>query len=855
MRFISLVLLFAIFSVFSVSAQSSKKMVSSAYQLFKDGEYSEAKLQYEELYNNYNRDAKYNFYYGACLVEVNDDISLAAQCLKYASIKKVNKEVYYYLGRSYQLLYEFDIAIENYQKYIKVAGITGRFKEAAQKYIAECEVGKGLAAKIYKLNVLAKDTCFADELLKYYHPVPDVGQVMKNNDFFESGIDPEGIMFLTERGDLVFYTLKNSASADWDLHKMEKLIDGWSESALLGGEANTRYNELYPMLHTDGVTLYFSSDRPGGLGGYDIYKATYDTEKKSFSNVTNMGIPFNSPLDDYFFVCDDFSGQAWFTSNRQSSNKQATVYSIQWDETVIKSRVLDNNEVKRAAQLPLSANAEKSISESGVVVNSKHIAEAKKAEGLFRFSVADTLEYTRFEHFKSDYALGVFKKGYYLEHERDSLAQKMKEKRRLYGITENEDDRNKLVNEILVLEKQTYSLDSKIDDHYYQAQKSEQDKIRELVHLGKYNSTSEVRAEPKEEFSLQNITFPDDLSVYGDDDFGRHLKALKEMYDQLFVDDEVKKLVFSDSLFAWGNVLNIESSRMLEKASQTATPVVVKMPIPFKSKTEIVEEETPESLVKQARSLKLDALKLYHQALDTKYSIYRNKFRDIKSVFMQGDSFEQTMSYAGEAMTYFKAGDELINKSLVGVDLETFEKAGALKRNAVLSQEKGLFYYLEVKSGEEDTASKTKDVPNSGVVAPSYAEIHKGKDVTLSSNNSRPVESVKTGMPTNTPDDIVAQALSKKAESANSLFYKIQIGVFRNQPDPDMLSALNDVTSDVILESGLMKYYSGNFKSYDEAISKVAAVRESGFEGAFVVAFFNGKQIPVSKAREQQLND
>lgn len=845
-----LCVLFFITHVLVLFGQPSKSQVNEAYQLFNNGDYAEAKELFEEIYEVYPRDAKYNFYYGACLVEVNENISLAAQCLKYASLKKVNKVVFYYLGRAYQLSYEFNIAIENFQMYLKHEGSSGVFKEEAARYIDQCEVGKRIASKIYKLAVIRKDSCLSNEVLNYYNPDSDIGKVMKNADFFEAGIDPEGIMFLTEREDKVFFSMKSQASADWDLYKMEHLIDGWSESALLGGEVNSSYNELYPMLHTDGVTLYFSSDRVGGLGGYDIYKATYDTQKKKFSNVINLGIPFNSPMDDYFFVCDDFSEHAWFVSNRETTGQNVKVYKIKWDNTVIKSFVEDNNELKKEAQLIAVKSSVSENGNTGSDRSNRSKVKSEKDNALFHFSVADTLEYTQFNHFKSEAALAEFRKGYDLVNKRDSLAQKMIEKRRLYSLIDESERRNTLVSEILLLEKKAYNIDGEIDDYYYQAQKLEQEKIKELVRSGNYKSSLEVRVTPKERVSISDINFPSNLVLYTNDDFGKRMHELHEMYTQLFNDDEVYKLTYSDSLFAWGNALNIESSRLLERATRSSTPTQVKIPIPFNrsKEEEVIEEKTSQSLVKQARRLRLDALRLYHQSLDDKFVIYRSKYRAFKDQLAGGEKYEQTMSYAGEALTYYKAGSEMINQSVVGIDLETFEKAGTYKRKAVQSQEKGLLYYIvEVKGGS--TFADTPKKEEEGHSVPSYPEIHKKEEGVV-------------GTPNKAPDDIVSKALSKPvveervdAISQNSieeaaLVYKIQIGVFRNKPDQLMLDKLSDVTNEIMEGSGLAKYYSGRYSTYKEAIENVKNVREVGFEGAFVVAFNKGEKILITKARD-----
>ena len=60
-----------------------------------------------------------------------------------------------------------------------------------------------------------------------------------------------------------------------DIWKVSRDSEGgsWGSPVNLGEEINTPGNELYPFVHADG-TLYFSSDSRVGLGGLDIYKAT-----------------------------------------------------------------------------------------------------------------------------------------------------------------------------------------------------------------------------------------------------------------------------------------------------------------------------------------------------------------------------------------------------------------------------------------------------------------------------------------------------------------------------------------------------------------------------------------------------
>jgi hypothetical protein len=67
--------------------------------------------------------------------------------------------------------------------------------------------------------------------------------------------------------------------------------------------------------------------------------------------------------------------------------------------------------------------------------------------------------------------------------------------------------------------------------------------------------------------------------------------------------------------------------------------------------------------------------------------------------------------------------------------------------------------------------------------------------------------------------------------------YKVQIGAFAAKPKIDGVPEV----STVVLDNGVTKYFSGNFKTYEEAAKRKKEMIEKGFQGAFVVSFENGK--------------
>jgi OmpA-OmpF porin, OOP family len=94
----------------------------------------------------------------------------------------------------------------------------------------------------------------------------------------------------------------------------------WSEPKSVGKKINLpEYNQMTPYMAADGVTLYFSSDRPGGFGKNDIWMSKrLDKTWEKWSEPVNLGEPINSPDWDAFFTMDAGGEYAYLTSGYKS---------------------------------------------------------------------------------------------------------------------------------------------------------------------------------------------------------------------------------------------------------------------------------------------------------------------------------------------------------------------------------------------------------------------------------------------------------------------------------------------------------------------------------------------------------
>lgn len=112
-----------------------------------------------------------------------------------------------------------------------------------------------------------------------------------------------------------------------DLYVCEDQGGHWSEPVNLGPAINTPFSETNPFVAADG-TLYFSSNGHPGLGGLDIFMATKGAEG-AIVGAMNLGAPVNSPKDDFGFIIDAVNKRGYFTSNRPGGAGGDDIYAFE----------------------------------------------------------------------------------------------------------------------------------------------------------------------------------------------------------------------------------------------------------------------------------------------------------------------------------------------------------------------------------------------------------------------------------------------------------------------------------------------------------------------------------------------
>jgi outer membrane protein OmpA-like peptidoglycan-associated protein/tetratricopeptide (TPR) repeat protein len=123
---------------------------------------------------------------------------------------------------------------------------------------------------------------------------------------------------------LYFVSDKPGGLGGMDLYVCQRVGGKWGDAVNLGPMVNTIGNERTPVIGQDGQ-LYFSSDGLVGMGGLDIYRA--EMRDGRISGVENMGYPVNSPQDDLGLNFKS-PAQGYFSSDREGGKGSDDIYSF-----------------------------------------------------------------------------------------------------------------------------------------------------------------------------------------------------------------------------------------------------------------------------------------------------------------------------------------------------------------------------------------------------------------------------------------------------------------------------------------------------------------------------------------------
>ena len=111
----------------------------------------------------------------------------------------------------------------------------------------------------------------------------------------------------------------------YDIYLCTKGKTGWSQPKNLGPNINSPGNEMSPFLDESG-RLFFSSDWHHGFGGMDIFYSDMFNDGSEWTFAKNVGLPVNSPFDDMYFIYNEKLKKGFFSSNRPGGLGNEDIY-------------------------------------------------------------------------------------------------------------------------------------------------------------------------------------------------------------------------------------------------------------------------------------------------------------------------------------------------------------------------------------------------------------------------------------------------------------------------------------------------------------------------------------------------
>lgn len=163
----------------------------------------------------------------------------------------------------------------------------------------------------------------------YYATVDENGKWVNEQEFpYNSKDFSVGHPTISKDGKILYFVSdKPGGNGGADIYKAAILLDGtFGEMINLGKEINTEGQEMFPFIDGEGK-LFFSTDGHPGLGGLDVFVALPEGEQ--FGKIHNLGLPVNGQFDDFAFNLSNDLKTGFLSSNRDGGKGGDDIYAVQ----------------------------------------------------------------------------------------------------------------------------------------------------------------------------------------------------------------------------------------------------------------------------------------------------------------------------------------------------------------------------------------------------------------------------------------------------------------------------------------------------------------------------------------------
>ena len=256
---------------------------------------------------------------GELYTKLNKNKDAAENYIKAVNIDSISfRPVFFALAEVEFLTGDYQNALKHYRSYINSKGIQETNKKKAEKNIKNCLFSLDALKNPVNVTLVDVGGGINTQYDEYWPSISIDGQTMLSqedlyisiydNDAWQEaqGInsplntaDNEGAQTLSSAGDYMFFTACNrrDGMGSCDIYFSALRNGKWTAPYNIGDPVNTRHWESTPSINANGNMLIFSSNRPGGFGGKDLWYSILDSEGK-WGEPKNMGANINTPYDE-----------------------------------------------------------------------------------------------------------------------------------------------------------------------------------------------------------------------------------------------------------------------------------------------------------------------------------------------------------------------------------------------------------------------------------------------------------------------------------------------------------------------------------------------------------------------------
>lgn len=433
------------------SAMNAAVSLQQAKKYYNDGLFERALPTFAELAKKNPGNASYCQWYGACLYETGQKEE-AKKYLQTAYSKSVTDAARYLAQYALEEM-DYEKMADYTDTFVeRLAGKESTLSETAAKGYSKLKRVNEMLNSVEKIQIFDSVNVDKGEFLKYYKLSKETGS-LNTADVLPQNLrcnTPE--VYIPQSGNRMLWSMEDSLGVN-RLAETYRLADGqWDHASLLPVELNDGGDAAYPFVMTDGTTIYFASDGEGSIGGYDIFMSRKDFTTNEYLNPQNIGLPYNSPYDDYMYVIDEMTGIGWWASDRNRIDGKVTIYMFKRNDVRENYDSDDDNIYNLAAvhSIKDTWGDDADFPELKASLEALSSDTEKPAEE-FSFYIANGVRYTRYDQFCSNEAKSLMQKREQMVETLNSNRAKLKELRASYAKAGSA-SRQKMASTILQLE-------------------------------------------------------------------------------------------------------------------------------------------------------------------------------------------------------------------------------------------------------------------------------------------------------------------------------------------------------------------------------------------------------------------